>query len=146
MYSQEISINMSREHTTTIKVNHIHEKLSSCYCRFREDGTAKVTVYAISEQNSYMIAEGDSDRTVFVLFRILDKQGDVYTVEYLDRCTNPMDEMYSHPACVEWYEEYGFCKLHFFHLEEIPGQQNCCRRMYFDRDLYERKRKEYNAE
>ena len=131
MYEQNIDISFSKRDTTLLRITNSEEVPKRCCCRFDPAGYANLTVYTVSAGESYMIAEGHSDHTVFMLLKITGKDGDMYVTEYINDATNPMDEMYSRLFSVCWYEEHGFCKLKFFNMDMVPSAQDSIRRIYF---------------
>jgi len=135
MYKQTIT----SKKTITVKVVNYTDVPKSCYCKFDDSGIAALNLYTASRDGQYMIAEGRSDHTVFMLLKLLSYEGEGYTAEFVECCTNPIPSVSTFLSTVEWYDEYGFCKLHFFDVEQIP-QGNPCRRLYFDRDLYQKMR------
>lgn len=135
MYSQKIEVTLCGREKTILRVVNFDDVPKYCYCRTDSEGNANLTVYTISEDGKYMIAEGASDRTVFMLLKIVGKEDDKYVTEYVGDATNPMDEMYSHLCGVHWYDEYGFCKLEFFNLDYMPSNKDMFRRIYYNKKL-----------
>ena len=131
MYKQKIELTFSERAGTLLNIINFEEVPSSWYCRFDSSGNVNVTVYTVSEDGCYMIAEADSDHTAFMLLKVISKDGESYVTEYVNHAFNPMDEMYSRLSCVHWYEEYGFCKLEFFNMDFIPLGSESIRRIYF---------------
>jgi len=130
MYTQTISGGQSRRCVT---ITDPHAVPRHCYFRLDEAGAAMLRIYAVSQDKRYMVAEGYSDRTCFVLLRIVGENDRGYIAEYADSCANPSDEMTTYPCAVHWYMEQGFCKLEFFDMERILDEKNQSRRLCFSK-------------
>ncbi len=132
MYKQ----NATYETPVPVKVVNYTEVPPWCYCSVNSEGIAALKVFAVSRDGQYLIAEGQSDHTAFMLFRVCAFDGACYTAEFLECGTNPIPSSYARLSTIEWYDEYGFCKLHFTDIEQV-SRGKTCRRLYFDRKLYE---------
>ena len=129
-----------------IKIINPDNVLKKCYFPFDKESTAILTVFSFSENKKYAVVTGNSDNTVFAVLEIIGKDEDgLLVAEYKDSCNNPSpDEYCTLLSSVTWYEEYGFCKLHFFCLDFILSDD--VRRLYFDVELYEKMKKLLRAD
>ncbi len=108
------------------------------FAKSENGNTVPVNLESVSHTGEYFVARYPESRERICLFRTIRKTYDeVYGTEiesyhdYSDteRCFQK----------VVWYEEYGFVKL-IFHIWCTFDSESV--RLYFDRELYEKKKKE----
>lgn len=104
--------------------------------------TIPVHLESVSPSGNYFVGWHTRSRGIIHLYRKLSQMDDAVYGESINY-TNYGDDVGIGFSGVVWYEEYGFVKIRFHSWDSFESESV---RFYFDRDLYERKRKELHGE
>lgn len=96
-----------------------------------------VNLVSVSPKGSYFAGWHTETREMVYLYRRLWESGDEVYGEPIKQCSGS-DDVGTGLKNVVWYEEYGFVKIIFRKWCTMDTETV---RLYFDRELYERKRK-----
>ena len=101
-----------------------------------------VHLESVSPSGKYFVGWHTKSRSIIHLYRKLSQTGDAVYGESMNY-TSCGDDVGTSFSGVVWHEEYGFVKICFNSWDSFESESV---RFYFDRDLYERKRKELHGE
>lgn len=106
----------------------------------KSDDNTNIPVHleSVSPTGNYFIGWNSASRENIYLYRKLRKTDDVIYCEPIKECSGS-DDIGTGFKGVVWYEEYGFVKM-IFRIWGTMDSESV--RLYFDRELYERKKKE----
>lgn len=100
-----------------------------------------VRLASVSPTGKYFVGRDSGYVDTINLYRTLHQtEGEVYGETIMS--TKSFYEDSATFKGVEWFEEYGFVKI-IFHIWEIFDNETT--RLYFDRELYERNKKELHG-
>lgn len=97
-----------------------------------------VHLESVSQTGNYFIGWHSASRGIIYLYRKLRETDDAVYGEPIKQCSGS-DDVGTGFKGVVWYEEYGFVKI-IFRIWCTMDSESV--RLYFDRELYERKKKE----
>ncbi len=101
-----------------------------------------VHLESVSTTGQYFIGWHTKSRTSIYFYQtVRQKGGKVYGKIITSR--EPFDDVNEGLGKIVWFEEYGFVKVVFHVWGSMESES---KRIYFDRDLYERKKKELHGE
>lgn len=101
-----------------------------------------VHLESVSPSGNYFVGWHTRSRSIIHLYHKLSKTEDAVYGESINY-TRRGDDVGTSFSGVVWHEEYGFVKICFNNWGSFESESV---RFYFDRDLYERKRKELHEE
>lgn len=106
--------------------------------------TLPVTVKSVSPSGAYFIGFHAKTPATFYVYRVLKTENQAIYGQKVVSCPNFSDfnDMPTFNG-IAWFEEYGFVKFIFTQWGEFESE---CYRRYFDRELYERKKKELHGQ
>ena len=106
--------------------------------------TLPVTVKSVSPSGAYFIGFHAETPATFYVYRVLKTENQAIYGQKVVSCPNFSDfnDMPTFNG-IAWFEEYGFVKFIFTPWGEFESE---CYRRYFDRELYERKKKELHGQ
>lgn len=104
--------------------------------------TIPVHMESVSPSGNYFVGWHTKSRSIIHLYRKLSQTDDAVYGESMNY-TSRGDDVGTSFSGVVWHEEYGFVKICFNNWGSFESESV---RFYFDRDLYERKRKELHGE
>ncbi|MDE6020995.1 MAG: hypothetical protein K2H01_08385 [Ruminococcus sp.] len=106
----------------------------------KSDNNTNVSVHleSVSPTGKYFVGWHSESREIIYLYRTLYQTDDAVYGEPIKQCSGS-DDVLTGFQSVAWYEEYGFVKI-IFHIWCTMDSESV--RLYFDRELYERKKKE----
>ncbi|MBO5320437.1 MAG: hypothetical protein J6B01_11625 [Ruminococcus sp.] len=110
----------------------------------KSDNNTNIPVHleSVSPSGNYFVGWHTKSRSIIHLYRKLSQTDDAVYGETIDQ-SDRSDDVGTGFSSVVWYEEYGFVKFIFRDWDSFESESV---RFYFDRDLYERKRKELHGE
>ncbi|MCM1008902.1 MAG: hypothetical protein NC485_13480 [Ruminococcus flavefaciens] len=106
----------------------------------KSDDNTNIPVHleSVSPTGKYFVGWHSESRETIYLYRTLYKTDDVVYGEPIKQCSGS-DDVGAGLNGVVWYEEYGFVKI-IFRIWCTMNSESV--RLYFDRELYEKKKKE----
>ncbi len=105
---------------------------------FIKSDNIPVNLESVSPTGKYFVGWHSASRATMSLYRTLYQTEDAVYGEPIMECSGS-DDIGTGFKGVVWYEEYGFVKI-IFRIWGTMDSESV--RLYFDRELYERKRKE----
>ncbi len=112
------------------------------FAKTKNGEAVPVDSVSVSPSGRYFVGRYARSREEMWLFRTVHKTDDAVYGEEVTSHHNYLDTETA-PGNVVWYEEYGFAKLVFHFWGSMDSKSV---RLFFDRELYERKKKERNGE
>ncbi|MCM1530485.1 MAG: hypothetical protein NC093_10890 [Alistipes sp.] len=97
---------------------------------------------SVSPSGKYFVGWHSESRGTIYLYRTLYKTDNAVYGKPIKQCSGS-DDVGTGLKAVVWYEEYGFVKI-IFRIWCTMDTESV--RLYFDRELYERKKKELHEE
>lgn len=106
----------------------------------KSDNNTDISVHleSLSPSGNYFLGWHAKSRSIIHLYRKLSQTNDAVYGESINY-TSRGDDVRIGFSGVVWYEEYGFVKICFNSWGSFESESV---RLYFDRELYERKKKE----
>lgn len=106
----------------------------------KSDNNTNIPVHleSVSPTGQYFVGWHSASRGTIYLYRKLRETDDAVYGEPIKQCSGS-DDVGTGFKGVVWYEEYGFVKIIFRTWCSMDSESV---RLYFDRELYEKKKKE----